>query len=219
MKDTPPNRLYTPLEAVTVLEPIYSGSTKELIADKLKDGFISAFASNVWRCDRSPMPKLSQIVLALEEGDQDIEKDVWLDKKVWRRSRYWLEDFSNWRWDEARVLLTRRKKAPADRTIITGLRLLADDVDAIAASQRNKGGKPTEYEGWGHAFCAILELEKAGSLNPGKVHSIAQLADKIETHLPRRRGRPLLASETLRKALRPVWDRINNASRGEIPDN
>lgn len=207
---------YSPLEAVALLEPIYRGTTKTLIAEKLKDGLIRSFAERIWS---SNLPTLDAIWTDAEEDGANAQLNVSVDKMIYRRSRYWNEDISNWRWDDSRFVITRRKKAPADRTIILGVRLMADDIDALMPTPKNKGGAAPEYQGWGETICALIQMHADGKLNKTEHSSMVQLANDVESQLSLRNGRPLLQSETIRKALPAVWKRFFESNENTAEDS
>lgn len=154
----------SPAEALDLLEPRYGPGTKILIADKLKDGLIQARAELVWDCDS---PGLTAAWKSRDQVDEsDVERDAVVAAAVWRSSRHWQWDMDNWRWRDNRFVVTRRKKAPAHRTIIVGLRLRKKDVLDLIKPPSKRAGKKPNYAGYANMFKVLRGRRRMDVTHP-----------------------------------------------------
>ena len=199
----------TPVEALEVLESRHGADTKILIADKLRDGRIRAHADLVWH---SFAPSLDQAWREREEGLEDPEAEAvrnsLVDVSVWERSRYWSSDVELWRWGANRFVVTRRKN-PADRTIIEGLRVFKKDVLDLAKPPSKRSGKKPNYPGYANLFCALLELERAQKLNVDTYPTKTGLQTFIINRMAEvESSKKNLDDETMKQIAGAAWDRV-----------
>lgn len=198
-------RTYAPIEAAALLEKHYGGTARSLIADNLKDGRIQAFAERVWV---SHQPTLTAVWHARDEEIEDAECDVAVEKEVWRRGRFWLEDLGNWRWDDARFVITRRKTAPADRTILEGVRFDADQIDALLPTPKKPPGRSAKQKAWGYLACEIVDLYAKGKLRPGSFKSKNKLVEELAVKMEEAPKDFSLSQQSIEMAIDPIWERF-----------
>ncbi|MBU1253813.1 MAG: hypothetical protein KKE69_05375, partial [Alphaproteobacteria bacterium] len=144
---------YTPQEALGLLEPRYLAATKELIADKLKDGLIVAHAAQVWDSfDGSLDDAWRNREEAQADEDADLRCDVIVETWIWRRSRHWQSDLANWRWPERRFVITCRMRGSPERTFLEDVAFRKNDIDRLTQPPSKRGGRKTHHTRWAELF-------------------------------------------------------------------
>lgn len=202
---------YSPMEALKVVERHHGALAKGLIADKLRDGLLRARAEQVWESDH---PTLNAAWRDRNNADIDVETDVEIGRAFWRASRHWAFDLESWRWPDNRFVVTRRKK-PADRTIIVGLKLWSEDVHNIAKPPREPGGRKANFEGWANLFDQILMIERTHNLSKSKFPKQVDFQNHIlnifrDLQVP---NAARLDDDTLKRAAAAIWKQIISVDR------
>jgi hypothetical protein len=197
---------YSATKALALLEPFHGALTKAYIADKLRDGHMRSRAKKIWV---SNDPTLND---AWRNRDNAVAKeDVEIERKLWKSSRYWPNDVSQWSWPEEKFVITRGEK-PADRTIIVGLSLSATDIDALAIQKIDaRYIKRRKKDEWELFWMTILQLSQDKSLNLGRFASQSDLLSEVQiTMNPNLRDgdKRLLSDESLEPFIAMIWNRF-----------
>lgn len=195
---------YSPMEALAVLEARHGASAKDLIADKLKDGFIRAQAHQVWESGDRTLDSAWH-----NREHADVDTDVVIEREVWRSSRHWSFDREHWRWPENRFVVTQRKK-PASRTIMVGLRLLKKDIDQLSTPSKSQAGRKVNHSGWANFFLEIIDLEKAQKLTFAEFPRTGLFQEEIVKNIASR-GYPnkeVIDDDTMKRTAAKIWDKL-----------
>jgi hypothetical protein len=157
-----PGGSYTPIEALHILERLHGLEAKDLIADKLRDGVIRSTAGEIWDSEHTTLERAwHSRDTAQKSRKANFERDAAVGADIWRQSKHWDLDRDSWLWLENQFVITRRKQ-PASRTIIFGLRLSKIDVDALADSRSKRTGAPPKYVGWAKLAMAVMKIAQEG---------------------------------------------------------
>lgn len=195
---------YSPMEALALLEARHGAASKALIADKLKDGLIRAHADEIWDSDD---PTLNAAWRNRKHAET--EHDVVLERRVWRASRHWQFDIDQWRWPENRFVVTRRKR-PADRTVIVGLKFFKKDIDQLIAPTKKQGGRPVNHAGWANFILEIIDLERAKKLTYTKFPRTGLFQDTIVKSIAKRghANKDVIDDDTMKRTAAKIWDKL-----------
>ena len=164
-------------DALKRLTEAYGNPTmvKAWLADALRDGDLTARASQTWIADSA---KTSFKTPAEPDG---VETDIEVPVGYWRQSQTWAADQERWRWPVNQALVTIKRK-PARRRIFRGLSFRKSDIDRIAkirtaqVPQGQKRGPKTAAEKWGLVAAKLVEMVQRGELSPAlnpTAHSVA----------------------------------------------
>jgi hypothetical protein len=196
----------SPADAALLLESTYVSDPKAWIADKLRDGLIRARAAEMWRSEDQNIDDAWE-----NRATAEIEIDVLVDRKVWRRTRHPDYDVSNSRWPEGRFFVTRSKETPGDITILIGVEFHRGDilnyiekVASISPISKNSGGKPSDMDRWASYWHCIIKIAKEQRLNKGDFSSQQQLRNEIREMM----GNGAFSDENIIMRTRQVWKKF-----------
>jgi hypothetical protein len=192
-------------EALELLKDHFSGSvaTKQMLADRLRDGHLRARADRIWNTYETVLAKAWR-----SDPDDDAKSlvDVEIPTLIWRKSKRWRLDQENWRWPVNKFHVTC-KVNPVERKMISGIRFYASDVQeflkevgAVADQKKRGGGRRPEEEAWTALTIALIQLERDGRLNSSCFDSQVDLRNELLELIG-----DAVKEGTIIKRIRAVW--------------
>lgn len=193
-------------EALQLLKNHFGGpvATKVMLADLLRDGYLSCRAGKVWESSEP------SITLAWKNRtDADFETDTNVSPHTWQSSRFWADDIDQWRWPKNRFVITKSKR-PADRTIIEGVTLKTQEVHGLLAGlnmgpEKSKGGRPKKAEEWLQFWFAVIRLAQDNRLNAGEFRSQEALRAELIDRMPAGN----LSDDSIKVPVRRIWSEFS----------
>lgn len=174
-------KLMRPYTAVKKLEHYCGGSfaAKQLIADKIRDGEIGAFALRTWVSDQPSLKK------ARGECPGVTETKTMIKPSTLVGAESWTENVASWKWRIGDFHSVIRSK-PMRRRIFRKVRLVADDVEQLLSAREalfqtelsNRGRRP-KMEAWHEVWMEVLRLAVEGRFTKDHVGTMAQFRSKI----------------------------------------
>lgn len=176
-----PPKLMRPYTAVKKLEHYCGGSfaAKQLIADKIRDGEIGAFALRTWVSDQPSLKK------ARGERPEVIETKTMIKSSTLVGAESWTENVASWKWRIGDFHSVIRSK-PMRRRIFRKVRLVADDVERLLSAREalfqtelsNRGRKP-KIDAWNTVWMEVLRLATEERLTKEHFGTMAMFRSRI----------------------------------------
>ena len=173
-------------------------AAKATLAEHLRDGELSAFASSMWI---SEAPTLGQ---AWKKKDKiTLEVDQLLKPDYFRSSISWSRDPIYWRWPFNRFSITMRINPSKKRRMMAGVKFKVEDLNRILNYTRpSAGGRPIKKEDWTAFWHAVIKLAKDGRLSSDEFPTQASLTKQILTDS---RG---LSEASARREIKQIFDKF-----------
>lgn len=150
----------TPFTAVKKLEHYCGGSfnAKLLIADKIRDGEIRAYAKRAW-ISKEPSLRLSRVL-----PTEGFERKILIPRSCLIGAESWTENVANWKW-RAGDFYSVLHGPSIRRQHFKSVRLAKDDVEQIvtqAEAAKHKKlsarGRPTKLDAWNEVWRSVLRI-------------------------------------------------------------
>lgn len=160
-------KLVKPYDALNLLEHLYGGSidAKKLIADKIRDGEIKAFAKRSW-VSREPNLRLARNA----KPPQSAAKFSQIDRKKLIGADSWVNEASRWKWHRG-IFHSVANADPVKRRIFKGVRLAEEDILRLVARARDarqkdasNAGAPSKAKASDNLWLTILGIAINGEL-------------------------------------------------------
>lgn len=176
------------MEAVAMIEPRFGAlAAKSEIADRMRDGLLEVFARKAWDSTELDIAAAWRKLPDEDDPDDAVEFDIAVRPFVWRQSKQWLVDVSNWRWPSGRFSTVQRR-SPALRYMFEDVHFLRSEIeelrDAVAIpadrlrrlsrdeegvpnsgkSEKSKVGPRLRDKAWAAVILEVVELHNAGKL-------------------------------------------------------
>lgn len=194
---------YSPAEALEILEKRHGASAKALVMDKLREGQVRAHADKIWQSDE---PSLS--AAWRNRDNAEAEYNVEVARKIWGSTRHAGFDLEQSKWHRNRFVVTRRKN-PADRTILTGLKFYKKDIDKLAITARSKSGRKVNHEGWANFFVEIIELERDNKLTKDAFPQVGKFSRHIVNAIAAKGlGNKVIDDDSMEKTASKIWNKL-----------
>ena len=162
--DMPLPKLMKPWVAVKLLELCVGGSVtaKDVIADKMRDGELKAYAKTISVSRKKKLKKAWADVPAFDGTMKKIPRNKLIG------SAHWAEDVPNWKWRRGRFHIRRKD---GGFLLLQGVRFVKNDV--LQLIQRyderiknlNKGGRGLNESAWYNMWLTVLWMQNNGKLN------------------------------------------------------
>lgn len=150
-------------------------AAKETLAEHLRDGNLRAIADQKWVSLEPTIKKAWRN----ESERAEAERNVALQPVLFRSSKRWLTDKSDWRWPFDKASITFRTK-PVKRHMFAGLKFASADLVNIAgAPDPRSGGSPGKKEQWVTFWHGMIDLAQAGRLNYSSFPTQAALRKEL----------------------------------------
>lgn len=207
-----PPPFYRPAEAMEILESeggvICGPALKELIADKIRDGKIRAYAGRAWDSRK-------RLASAWEAGPpNDSEERVQIDRGDFLLSESWKSDVHSWDWQKGNFHCG--SEISGRRRMYKNVILAKDDVDKLRlelSGPKGRGGRVPESDYRDEVWLSILDLY----ICEGKTgfNNRAQALREITRRLgwdPNGRGSEKLGERSLKNILTKVRKKLELVS-------
>lgn len=191
-------KLIKPFEALKILEHLYGGpiDAKKLIADKIRDGEIGAFAKRTW-VSREPNLRLARNA----EPPKDAVKFGPISRTKLIGAESWADEALRWKWRRG-IFHTVASTDPVKRRIFKGVRLVEEDIlrlvaRAKAARQKDasNAGAPRKSEAWDELWLTTIDVLTKKPLDMNSPRSQKALIKDIFDDFTRE-GRPVPPTKT-----------------------
>lgn len=150
-------------------------AAKQTLAEHLRDGELSAFASSMWL---SEAPTLNEAWLDISKTGLKINQE--LKPSIFRSSKRWSLDPSDWRWPYNKFSITTRLRPTRRRRMLKGVKFRKVDIDRILNyTASSKGGRPSKEEAWTTFWHAVIKLAQDGYLRSDEFPNQASLTKQI----------------------------------------
>lgn len=185
---------------------------KENVADALRDGSVKARAGVIFRS------QAATVSAALKEGPRP-ETGVYQEVRpdVFRASKRWGQDTSNWRWPYDQFFVTTSLKR-SRRTILRGVQLNVDDLEKLVAHENGGaekktrsgiGGAPKKEAAWDVFWFSVIQLAKEDRLDTDNYRSRTELRRYLLEQLDSGQASDYLLKEsTIKPVVTRIWDRF-----------
>lgn len=149
-----------PYTAVRRLEHYCGGSfkAKHLIADKIRDGEIRAYAKRAWVSNEQSL-RLSRV-----PPSEGIERKILIARSRLISAEIWTENVANWKWKAGDFYSVLRSR-PIRRQHFQKVRLAKDDVERIlieaedvVQKKLSNRGRPTKIDAWNKVWMEVLRI-------------------------------------------------------------
>ena len=149
-----------PYTAVRKLEHYCGGSfnAKLLIADKIRDGEIRAYAKRAWISNEQTL-KSSRI-----PPSEGMERKILVPRSRLIGAESWTQNVANWKWRSGDFYCVLRSR-PIRRQHFQKVRLAKVDVEKIlieaeevVQKKLSSRGRPTKLDGWNKVWMEVLRL-------------------------------------------------------------
>lgn len=162
--DTLSAKMMRPWAAVELLELCVGGSVtaKEVIADKMRDGVLRAYARTISVSRERKVKSAWDDVPAFDGTMKLIPRNRLIG------SAHWAEDAHNWKWRSGKFHIRRKK---GGFLLLKGVRLVESDVVQLAKRYDErlknlyKGGRGLNEEAWYNMWLTILWMQEKGQLD------------------------------------------------------
>lgn len=150
-------------------------AAKQTLAEHLRDGELSAFASSVWV---SEAPTLKEAWFDICKTDLKINQEI--KPSLFQSSKRWPLDKSDWRWPYNKFSITTRLRPTRRRRMLKGVKFRVVDIDRILNyTATSKGGRPPKEEAWTTFWHAVIKLAQDGYLRSDQFPNQASLTKRI----------------------------------------
>ncbi len=181
MEDEPLPELMTPYEAVELLAPSYGTiETKRIIADRMRDGEIRAYARQSWVSTDQKLKDARN-----GKAPAKAKRNVLIGCAKLVGAERWVDEATLWKWRKGDFHSVIRSR-PVKRRIFRGVRLVKADIERIwriAAEheklKNNAGGRPRNESAWDRVFIALLELIRSHEVDIHNPSAYTELAGQI----------------------------------------
>lgn len=213
---TPPPKLIKAYEALKLLEHFMGGAptTKAIIADKIKDGEIRAYASRHWTTAR----KNRQKVWA-DGAPLDAERNVQIRRQVLLGASGLPADLAVWKWRRGDFQVTyKRTNNQILRHMYLKVKFAKDDVEALlneakeALRARSKGGRHIAEDEWRKVWFAMMDVIAASPITA--FASKKQFCGMVFTRYQADDGQ--LAENTIRSQMNTAYDILQDRARALV---
>ena len=172
--------LMRPWVAVELLELCVGGSViaKEVIADKMRDGVLKAYAKTI-SVSRAKHIKLAWSDAPAFDGTMKI-----IPKTKLIGSAHWAEDARNWKWRSGRFHLRRKV---GGFLLLRGVSLVENDVMQLIRRyderirNLNKGGRGIKENAWYNMWLTVLWMQNNDQLNKTTICQKQVFAGEVMT--------------------------------------
>lgn len=211
MADSDIPKLIRPFEAFKLLRDLYGGGTnaKKLIADKIRDGEIVAFAKRTW-VSREP----SLVTARNAKPPKNAGKFAQIKRSKLIAAARWTEEAPNWKWRQS-VFHTVSTTDPVKRRIFTGVRLVEDDVlrllvEAQTARQKDasNAGAKRNSDSWDDLWLTALDVVTKDPFNRSNPGSQQKLIHAIFAQYAADKRAPLPSDTAVKKAVSKIYARL-----------
>lgn len=173
--------LISPYEAVEMLEQFYGTTeTKRMLADKMRDGAIRAYARRSWVSTEALLKDARN-----GKAPRRAKRDVVISPAKLVGAERWIDESTLFKWRKG-VFHSVIRSRPMKRRIFRGVGLAREDVAAVwrkAADheklKKNTGGRRRNETAWDRVFVAVLELIRDQQFDISNPCSSTQLTKLI----------------------------------------
>lgn len=174
-------KLMQPYTAVKKLEHYCGGSfaAKQLIADKIRDGEIGAFALRSWISDQPSLKK------ARGERPDVADVKTKIKPSILVGAESWTENVASWKWRVGDFHSVIRSK-PMRRRVFRKVRLVAEDVlrlvaarEALFKSEQSKRGRRPKIEAWNTVWMEVLRIAVEERFTKDHLPTMSQFRAKV----------------------------------------
>ena len=182
-------KLIKPVAAVDRLEAYYGGSTKELLADKLRDGLIRAYALRSWVAKGRSLEQAWA-----SRPRMGVVRKQQIPREAFLRNPNWYEDIRGWDWVTGDFFCTEKSPRPVTtRMMFKNVRFAREDVEALItkaeqAVRKGKGGRHPDREAWENVWMEILALALDGNLFQAKTNVTTSIIVELQRRQKREGG-------------------------------
>ena len=178
--DSTPPKLMKPWAAVELLELCVGGSViaKEVIADKMRDGAIKAYAKTI-SISREEKLKLAWKNVPAFDGAMKI-----IPRNKLIGSAHWAEDVHNWKWRMGNFHLRRKD---GRFLLFEGVSIVEDDVVQLINRYNerirnlNKGGRGFNENAWYNMTLTVLWMQNHGQLDKTTILQKGRFPGLVQT--------------------------------------
>lgn len=204
---TPFPTFMKPYTAVKRLEHYCGGSynAKLLIADRIRDGEIRAYARRAWVSDEVSLKS------SRREPPEGVEHKVLIPRNRLLGAERWTENTSQWKWRAGDFFSVVRSK-PIRRQHFKDVRLAKDDVEKILigleeAHKRklSNRGRPTKNDAWNAVWIEVLRLANGGGLTKAAVGDMQSFRRLVMDAASKPSKKPPLDDETVAPLLNSIY--------------
>lgn len=196
------------IAAVAMVEGHCGGSkqAKQLLADKLRDGSISAAAHLVWRSNfgNSVSPKSRDFIV----------EEPLIAAAEWQSSGDWEADCARWDWLNGRFMVRRSAIRPISLggmgykwTVAENVSFCPRELGLVTKALQNKryapGGAPGKLTEWHVFWLELVRLAQAGKLNDREFPTLTSLRKHFLDN-----ERFALSDESIKPHVSRVWEHI-----------
>ena len=168
--DSLPPKLMKPWAAIELLELCVGGSVtaKEVIADKMRDGVLKAYAKTT-SVSREKKLKLAWANVPAFDGTMKI-----IPKTKFIGSAHWAEDAHNWKWRTGNFHIQKRD---GGFLLLKGVRLAENDVVQLVKryderiKNLHKGGRKLNEDAWYNMWLTLLWMQEKGQLDKSTIRA------------------------------------------------
>jgi len=204
-------KLVKPYDALNLLEHLYGGSidAKKLIADKIRDGEIKAFAKRSW-VSREPSLRLARNA----KPPQTAAEFTQIDRKKLIGADSWVDEASRWKWRRG-IFHSVANGDPVKRRIFKGVRLAEEDILRLVAKARearqkdaSNAGAPSKAEASDNVWLAILECAIKRQLTKDNLGSQKKWARTLSNELAIKKVTPAASPTAIAAIVSKVYARF-----------
>ena len=203
-----------PYTAVRKLEHYCGGSynAKLLIADKIRDGAVRAYARRAWVSDEVSLKS------SRREPPDGVECRVSIPRNRLIGAESWTENISQWKWRAGDFFAVIRSK-PVRRRHFRDVRLARDDIEKILIdvqdAQKRKlsnRGRPTKNDAWNAVWVEVLRLAQNGNLTKAALGDMQRFRRLVMEEASKPNKKPPLDDETVAPLLNSIYREFVDAN-------